>query len=70
MWSNNYGPHFPRYIGQKMWSRRHKNSDPYSKGLPQLEIPTHEGLGLANQQGSDDVMHTACRERKAINRQF
>ena len=22
------------YIGQKMWSERHKNSVPYSKGLP------------------------------------
>ena len=28
MWSENYGPHFPRYIGS------HNNCVPYSKGLP------------------------------------
>ena len=36
----NYGPHCPRYIEQKMWSRRHKNSVPYSKGLPHLTTDT------------------------------
>ena len=31
--------------------------------VDQSEIPTHEGLGLANQT-------TSCRERNAINSQF